>query len=123
MLTWLMTMCLICAPVPKLAHDPLGHGYLGVFMTTGQVEGVQIQSLVPGLPAAMSGLQVGDKILQINRNPIKNNTEASECLSPLRPGTEIQLQVERAGEKKNFRIVLTARPERSKLQDHPITLP
>ncbi|MGL6075145.1 MAG: PDZ domain-containing protein [Fimbriiglobus sp.] len=116
MLTWLLTMCLICAPVPKVAQDPLGHGFLGVRMSLENLSGVVLESVEPNMPAAKSGLQGGDKILEINSLKPKNYNEMVGYLSSLRPGTEVQLQIERGGEKKTYRIVLTTRPKSANLQ-------
>jgi len=66
-------------------------------------DGVVVSSLTPGTPAA-DKLQVGDFILEINRNPIRSVDEYRAYLSTLNPQTPHILYVVR-GPRKAFVVI------------------
>ncbi len=99
------------------------------FMTTGEYAGigsvisyndssVVINEPYKGLPADRSGLKVGDVIIKIDNEDVKNSTveEVSNLLKG-KPGTTLDITINRPGEKKSrtFNVV------REKIAIHPIS--
>jgi len=59
-----------------------------------------IGSLTPGYPLERAGMQVNDRILEVNGQKITGFVELSELISPMKDGTPVSLLVER--DKKVF---------------------
>lgn len=64
--------------------------------------GVVIDRVVPGSPAAEAGLQRGDVIHQVNRQPIRSAADLAAVVKSLNSGDTVMLQVERKGQGLNF---------------------
>lgn len=99
------------------------------FMTTGEYAGigsiisyndsnVVINEPYEGLPADKSGLKAGDVILKIDDNDVAgfNVQQVSELLKG-KPGTTIEITIQRPGEKNNRKIKVV----REKIAIHPIS--
>ena len=99
------------------------------FMTTGEYAGigsiisyndsnVVINEPYEGLPADKSGLKAGDIILKIDDNDVAgfNVQQVSELLKG-KPGTTIEITIQRPGEKNNRKIKVV----REKIAIHPIS--
>jgi len=99
-------------------------GYLGYFAADplATVEGVQINVIGPGTPAARAvsqggirdGLQPGDQIIAINDDTISNTKMLDDWLLGTEPGEKINLEVIR-GDSPAMRFVAT-------LSEHPLDL-
>ncbi len=89
------------------------------FMTTGQYGGIGalimrrgdfifVSETYEGFPADDAGLLPGDKILSIDGKSAVNRTQ-EEVSSMLKgqPGTEISIEIKRAGEEKNLTKIIT----------------
>src|SRR6058998_980318 len=76
-------------------------------------DGVYVQSVVDGTPAARAGLRYGDRIVEVDGKDARDWTsdEVSKNVRGER-GKEVKLKVERAGEEAaiNFKIVRDAVP-------------
>ena len=68
-------------------------------------EGALVQGVQPGSPAAQAGLQRGDVILQINRQPVSSAQGAARLLRDLGPGQSAFVLLSRRGQ----RVFLTLR--------------
>jgi regulator of sigma E protease len=94
----------------------------GVYATRGvptlpaQVPTV-IDRPVSGYPASKAGLQRGDKILAVDGNQVALWEDLVKQIYD-RPGKEVRIDFERAGEQKN--IVLTTRSDKQEGSDQPI---
>lgn len=99
------------------------------FLATGEYEGIGagiadrdgkiiISDPYEGMPAALSGLQAGDEILEIDGTDIKklSTTEASEKLKGL-PGTKVKVKYLRPGAKKPTEVEIM----RKRIQINPVT--
>ncbi|MCS7470231.1 YidC/Oxa1 family insertase periplasmic-domain containing protein [Stieleria sp. ICT_E10.1] len=100
-------------------------GYLGYFAgrTNAQIDGVTVNVVGPGTPAALAvatsgekGIQVGDVIVAIGETPISSVNDIQESLVTTKPGDTVTVEVVRGGP--------TAKPLlfEAKLSEHPLDL-
>lgn len=67
------------------------------------VEPVVVNAVSPDKPAALAGLQAGDKVLTFNGQPIRNSSEVPNLIRGTN-GVPIKLLVERGGERKELTV-------------------
>ena len=86
-------------------------GYLG-YLALSPVDGggCTVESIVPGSPADVAGLQVGDTLLSLGADPINSAADLRRWLSPHEPDDEVTLNVSRGGQAVPVKVVLTRRP-------------
>jgi putative serine protease PepD len=87
--------------------------YLGV--ETGNPDssagsGAEVATIVPGGPAARSGLQVGDVIKSVAGKRILGPTELSTLISSKTPGDRVSVVVQRGGVSRTVQVTLGTRP-------------
>ena len=82
--------------------------YGGVGVTIGQRDGyITIISLLEGFSAAKQGMEVGDRIIEVEGKSVKGGSlDAVRQLVRGAPGTELRMKIEREGEKKPIDFVL-----------------
>ena len=82
--------------------------YGGVGVTIGQRDGyITIINLLEGFSAAKQGMEVGDRIIEVEGKSLKGSSlEAVRQLVRGTPGTELRMKIEREGEKKPIDFVL-----------------
>lgn len=82
--------------------------YGGVGVTIGQRDGyITIISLLEGYSAAKQGMEVGDRIIEVEGKPLKGSSlDAVRLLVRGAPGTELKMKIERDGEKKPLDFAL-----------------
>ena len=97
------------------------------------VEPVVVGSLVEGKPAAVAGLQTGDKAISINGAPVRNSNEIIEQIRTSKD-QNINILVERNGERKEipiqaekgddgiFRVGATFPPDEKSMKREPVTV-
>ena len=86
-------------------------GYLGHLSPESVAEGgCRIRVLVAGTPAAKAGLRPADVIVKLDSVPIHTPADLEKALESTRPEQEIELTVERDGERKTHVAQLTRRP-------------
>ncbi|MCX7983787.1 MAG: S41 family peptidase [Bacteroidetes bacterium] len=75
--------------------------YGGIGVTIGLRDGaIVILNLMEGYSAAKQGMQVGDKILEVDGTPVKGKSlENVRMMVRGAPGTEVKIKVEREGER------------------------
>ncbi len=78
---------------------------LGINIGSDQ-KGFFIKSLIPKTPASESPLRKGDRILEINRIPVKSAEDIDRALKNTRPGDFVILRVERKGKKLYIAVQL-----------------
>jgi hypothetical protein len=71
--------------------------------------GVRVQQVLQGSAAESAGLAAGDVLLAIDGEAIPSLAAYSDLLKRREPGDEVEVTVERAGERINLRAVLRAR--------------
>ena len=99
-----------------------GQGYLGISMqdmapglpgVAGANSGVRVSLVRPDSPAGMAGLKVGDIILAMDKRRWNGEGAADAFVTEVKktkPGTEVQLEVQRGGEILKIPLKLGARP-------------
>lgn len=69
-------------------------------------EGLIVQRVFDGLPAAESGLQADDVIVEIEGKRVENNESLRDALRSKKPGDSLAINISRDGEKKSLTIKL-----------------
>src|SRR5215471_83719 len=83
---------------------------LATAMTLGQTRGALVSDIDPKGPAAKSGLQPGDIIVEINGKPITDSRELRLIVSAMKPGSQIGMRVVHSGEPRNVTLTLGEMP-------------
>ena len=97
------------------------HAYLGIaFQWAGgasarqlhaqNTQGVLVQQVQPGSPAAKAGLQRGDIITAINGKKLASETDLPATIAKQKPGDSVQLSVVRNGQEQTLSATLAQRP-------------
>ncbi len=73
--------------------------------------GLEIIYIMPGSSAFMSGLEIGDRIIEIDNVDVKTLPDAQSVIMEKRPGTLSKIKVDRNGNEKNFILVVEARDD------------
>lgn len=71
-------------------------------------EGIFIDTVIDGLPAAKAGLQPNDLIVAINGEKDPSQEELRKVLREKKPGETINLKIHRKGESKDLSVTLEA---------------
>jgi len=80
---------------------------LGVMVTSPDKEkGARIVEVFEGSEAASIGLEKGDIIIEVNKQPVDEPADLVKVLKDLDEGQEVSLVVIRNGQKKDFKAVL-----------------
>lgn len=93
--------------VKKTGGRKASTGTMPDFAYSGK--GVKIGGVSDGSPAAEAGLLKGDVITEFNGKPVKNLKDYSNYLKKHQPGDTITLLIDRNGEKKEVKLILTER--------------
>jgi putative serine protease PepD len=98
--------------VPRLRSGAaISRPYLGISSkasTTGQ--GAVVADVIGGAPAASAGVLPGDIVKQVGGKPVVAPEDISAAIEDRRPGDAIDIQVQRAGGQRTFRVTLGTRP-------------
>ncbi len=84
--------------VADLAPDPPGQ--------VGEAVGARVVRVDPGGAAAAAGLQAGDLLTGVAGRRIRKASDVSAAVQLQRPGDEVSLEVERAGEPLELTLIL-----------------
>jgi serine protease Do len=115
--------------LPRLVNgDKFAWGWLGVQMadisleqakTLGlhPVKGAVVSSVLPGQPAARSGLQKQDVILSVNDNHVESPRDVFRLVGGLEAGRVVRLTIIRKGQTMELTVPLGARPESTKARE------
>ncbi len=72
----------------------------------GKIEGVYIGKITEDGAARLAGLKAGDVITSVNGNPVNTVSQLQEQIAKYRPGDKVIIAAKRAGELKQFNVVL-----------------
>jgi hypothetical protein len=70
-----------------------------------------VDSVVAGGPAAIAGLQVGDRILRVGDRRLASESDLSQIVAAYQPGDTVPLTVQRNGETVELSLTFGERPE------------
>ena len=87
--------------------DPLAAETMGLDRNYGVV----INEVTSGGAADKAGVKVGDVVLAIDGQPMRNLTELRDLIGRTAPGTEVELLVLRDGKEKRIKVELELRTE------------
>jgi putative serine protease PepD len=76
----------------------------------GVPEGLYVQTVTPGGPAATAGLRTGDVITKINGQPATGTVQLQELTLTMKPGATVQLEYSRGGQSATATVTLGAEP-------------
>jgi putative serine protease PepD len=102
-----------------IAGKPVQHAYLGISSSASSAnqeslsthpQGVLIESVATGGPAARAGLEVNDVIEAIDSTKITSFDQLVSMLAQDNPGQTITLTILRAGQTKHVKVTLGNRP-------------
>jgi len=99
-------------PELKKGHD-LHSGVLGVaFKSQDELSGEPVIGVVrANSPAANAGLQVGDKIVELQKRPVRRIQEVKIALGPHYAGESVELVIERGKERLPKTVTLVGKLE------------
>lgn len=96
------------APIPREAPpDPLGRGYMGIYVSNGTLT---ISDVVKNMPADKAGLKAGDQITRVGTLEPSNFDQVIAHVTSFRPGAVVEIEVQRGNERKTVKLKLAARP-------------
>jgi serine protease Do len=76
--------------------------------------GAIVTSVATGGPAERAGLQRGDVITAINKQPITDNNSLRNLVASMAPGSNVQVTALRNGRDQNFTVALAELPDRER---------
>ncbi len=109
-------------------------GYLGVQPTdvprelaeeyglsTGKSKsrGAFVRLVVPGAPGEKAGIQPGDVIVSVDARPIESAADLRRTLGGMKPGTAVNLQINRRGKGMDIKVVLSEAEPQTAQADRP----
>jgi hypothetical protein len=100
------------ATVPEKAKSDQPAAFLGISTDTSRGDGVRVDYVQPGSPAARAGVEAGAVIFGICGKPVNGvMAQVSEVVSAKKPGEEIELRWCRNETVKIAKITLGSRTE------------
>jgi S1-C subfamily serine protease len=69
-----------------------------------------IDTVAPGSPGDLAGLEPGDLILEINNRPIKGTSDIAPAIRGLRAGDRVEMQISDGGTLSETEATLAAPP-------------
>ncbi len=102
-----------------IANQSVTHAWFGIQVVpipaaaarrAGVSEGLYVQGVVPGGPAAQAGLQSGDVITRINGTAATSPDQLAAISLTKRPGDTVGVTYERDGQQHSTTITLGAQP-------------
>ncbi len=87
------------------------HAYLGVSIgNSSNGQGVVLNEVRPGTPAAKAGLQAGDVVTRIDGTSVTDYVALGEAIDAKQPGDKVTLTYERNGASHTATVTLATRP-------------
>jgi S1-C subfamily serine protease len=80
--------------------------WVGVMLGNDPAAGLVVDTMDPAGPAADAGIQVGDRIVSVDGQPVADTTQLGALLAAHAPGDTITLVVQRAGAELSIAVVL-----------------
>jgi hypothetical protein len=103
------------------AESGQGGATLGVNIVSSEDgRGVVVARIRPGTPADQMGLRPRDRIISVNGQPVASIDEFISTIRSMKPGTEVQLSIEREGATRDIRGKLGALREAIAAGEGPV---
>jgi putative serine protease PepD len=96
------------APVASSPAPTTASAWLGVH--TMNAGGAMVVEVIPGSPADVAGLQLGDVITQIGNRPVQVPADLEAALAGMHAGQQVEIQYERGPISATTQATLRARP-------------
>ncbi|MFN7448367.1 MAG: S1C family serine protease [Pirellula sp.] len=74
-------------------------------------KGAVINRVLPESPAEEAGLEIGDRVIAVNGVPVKGVDDTIFRIGSSPPGSTVELELERNGEKQAIKVKIGQRPE------------
>lgn len=87
--------------------------WLGVDMATSPVGGVMVVGVAAHSPAQAAGIKPGDLITQIDTEPIAAPSIVEAAIAGLRPGDQVEIQLQRGSTTYTAHVTLATPPARN----------
>ncbi|MBZ5568152.1 MAG: Do family serine endopeptidase [Acidobacteriia bacterium] len=95
----------------------VSHGYMGIgisdvtpdnarFFQRSQATGAVVTQVEPDMPAAQAGLRIGDVITEVDSQKVEDAGQLQVLIGQKRPGSKVNLQVERDGKNMTQPVTL-----------------
>jgi S1-C subfamily serine protease len=68
---------------------------------------------VPGGPAEEAGIEIGDVITSVDGEDVTEPSDVAAAIADNEPGDDVEIEVERGGEREKLEAELGKRPERT----------
>ncbi len=99
---------------------PFQHGFFGILpLRTDKEDGVGVRYVYPGSPADRVGVTTDDTVVSLQGEPLENRIELMTKMGLIEPGSEVELELSRAGVVRKVNATLTALPESLPPKDLP----
>jgi serine protease Do len=76
----------------------------------GQATGALVGEVTPKSPSEKAGMKTGDVITSVNGKKVSDPRELRLMIGSMAPGTKVQIEVNREGQKKMFDVELAEMP-------------
>ena len=84
--------------------------WLGIDMSSSPLGGVMVVGVAHHSPAEAAGIKPGDVITQIDTEPIAAPSIVEAAIAGLRPGDQVEIQLQRGSTTYTTRVTLAAPP-------------
>jgi len=89
----------------------IARGWLGVSVRDGDVrQGVLVEAVEPGSPAARAGLRAGDVVLAVNGDRTDSSRSLVRSVAGIPPGRTVRLSYQRQGRPREISVEVGQRP-------------
>lgn len=78
-------------------------------------QGAAIAKVLPGSPAEMAGLRVGDVVLAFNEHPVERSSDLPPIVGSTSVGTTVPVEILREGETKIVQVLTAELPDENEL--------
>jgi S1-C subfamily serine protease len=93
--------------------EEVERAFLGIESGDATQGGATVGNVVADGPADRGGVRAGDRIVEIGGTAVRDSDDVSAVVNARRPGEEVQVVVERNGERRTLTVELGTQPDRA----------